>query len=146
MKMKMTWTETELVVLKQRQFDVFKAMLNKIGGREEINITFKGEVGKSFDFLDTTITLKPSGHICTSLYVKSTDATRYLHRRSDHSNHTFRSIPFSQLWRAVVLCSEESDKLQRMDYISENAPDSGYKPQEVTDSNEKTPLNSIDLI
>ena len=131
----------------QRQFDVFKAMLNKIGGREEINITFKGEVGKSVDFLDTTITLKPSGHICTSLYVKPTDATRYLHRRSDHSTHTFRSIPFSQLRRAVVLCSEESDKLQRMDYISEKLLNSGYKPQEVTDAmNKALELNRSDIL
>ena len=77
-----------------RQFSSFKAALNRIGS--SYGITFKGGVGSDVDFLDVSITLKQNGRFETRLFVKPTDATRYLHRRSDHGSHTFRSTPFSQ--------------------------------------------------
>ena len=120
----------------ERQFTTFKKVLNEVGD-DLHGITFKGDVSKSVDFLDATITLKQKGKISTSLYVKPTDSTRYLHRRSDHGCHTFRSIPYSQFRRAVVLCSEEDDRTQSIEYISEKLLNSGYKEEEVNDAKEK---------
>ena len=72
------------------EFEQFKEALNRVG--TEHGITFKGEVGTSVDFLDVSVTLNDS-HFCTKMYIKPTDASRYLHRRSDHGGHTFKSIP-----------------------------------------------------
>ena len=47
------------------------------------------------------------GNIVTDLYVKPTDARRYLHRSSFHPAHTFAGIPFSQMRRAALICSND---------------------------------------
>ena len=117
------------------EFLTFKAVLNEVGC--EHGVTFKGMVGESVDFLDTTVTLQVDGRLTTTMFVKPTDATRYLNRRSDHSPHTFYSIPFSQFRRAVVLCSDENDKTRCMDYITEKLKNSGYKPSEIQSAREK---------
>ena len=112
------------------QFTHFTSILNEVGTKH--GITFKGGVGKSVDFLDTTISLDISdGSLTTKLYVKPTDATRYLNRRSDHSPHTFISIPFSQFRRAAILCSDPSEKIECMDYIAEKLTNSGFKKEEI---------------
>ena len=111
---------------------MFKLALNKVGKRH--GITFKGEVGSSVDFLDTTVTLSIEGRLTTKMYVKPTDASRYLHRRSDHSPHTFRSIPFSQFRRAVVLCSDPTEKMKCIEYISQKLVNSGFKVKEISDA------------
>ena len=123
------WTGTA------RQFSSFKATLNEIGAKH--GITFKGEVGKSVDFLDTTVSLQPDGRLTTKMFVKPTDASRYLNRRSDHSPHTFYSIPFSQFRRAVVLCSETSEKMKCLQYISDKLVNSGFKTNEIQKAKEK---------
>ena len=113
----------------QRQFSNFKSILNEVGIKH--GITFKGEVGKTVDFLDITVSLTSDGKLRTKMFVKPTDATRYLNRRSDHSPHTFVSIPFSQFRRAVVLCSDPADKVTCMDYIAEKLVNSGFKDEEI---------------
>ena len=119
----------------EKEFDIFKRILNEVGDVE--GITFTGGVGESVDFLDTTVTLHSDGMITTKMYVKPTDASRYLHRRSDHSPHTFQSIPFSQFRRAVVLCSDPNEKLKCVEYISEKLSNSGFKSQEIDDAKKK---------
>ena len=47
----------------------FRSTLNKV--EIEYGITFKGDVGKSVDFLDCTIMLHTGGHISTKMYVKN---------------------------------------------------------------------------
>ena len=121
-------------------FAMFKLALNKVGKIH--GIAFKGDVGPSVDFLDTTVTLSSDGKLTTKMYVKPTDASRYLHRRSDHSPHTFRSIPFSQFRRAVVLCSDPGEKLKCIDYISKKLVNSGFKAEEI--SNARTKALSLD--
>ena len=91
----------------QRQFGNFVNKINEFGS--SIGLTFKGEVQKSVNFLDITTTME-NGTISTSLYVKPTDANRYLNKRSDHSPHTFRGMPYSQFRRAVILCSDKTDR------------------------------------
>ena len=123
------WSGTE------RQFDIFKTELNKVG--KPCGITFKGDVGTSVDFLDVTVNIHPNGVLTTKMYVKPTDATRYLHRRSDHSPHTFVSIPFSQFRRAVVLCSEPDEKIRCINYIAEKLKNSGFYNEEIENAKQK---------
>ena len=119
----------------ERQFVLFKAALNEIGSN--VGITFKGDVGTSVDFLDVTVTLTKHGHFNTKLYTKPTDASRYLHRRSDHGLHTFTSIPFSQFRRAVVLCSNDLEREESIKYISQKLKESGYKKEEIENAKVK---------
>ena len=72
------------------------------------------------------------------MYVKPTDASRYLNRRSDHARHTFRSIPFTQFRRATVLCSEEPDRNQSIEYISEKLRNSGYHDDEISEAKKES--------
>ena len=116
----------------ERQFNLFRAALNEIG--KTVGITFKGEVGKSVDFLDVTVGLTKEGCFSTKLYVKPTDASRYLNRRSDHGLHTFTSIPFSQFRRAIVICSDTTERDRSIQYISQKLKDSGYKSNEIDDA------------
>ena len=133
------WTGTA------RQFSRFKSALNEVGVK--FGITFKGDVGKNVDFLDCTVMLQPGGIISTKMYVKPTDATRYLNRRSDHSPHTFSSIPFSQFRRAVVLCSDEVETRSCMDYINNKLVNSGFKNEEIQNAREKAmKLNRSEIL
>ena len=126
------------------EFTVFKLTLNEIGVGH--GITSKGEVSSSVDFLDTTVTLYPNSSLSTRMYVKPTDATRYLHRRSDHSPHTFYSIPFSQFRRVVVLCSNPDEKLRCIDYIAEKLVNSGFQSKEISIAKEKALKLDRDII
>ena len=119
----------------ERQFAVFKGLLNEVGRNH--GITFKGDVGKSVDFLDISVDLHLNGKLTTKMFVKPTDATRYLNRRSDHSPHTFASIPFSQFRRAVVLCSNPNEKIRCIDYITEKLRNSGFKNNEIENAKQK---------
>ena len=127
-----------------RQFSKFKAALNRTG--KTVGITFKGDVAPSVDFLDVTTSLM-DGQFTTKLYVKPTDATRYLHRRSDHGKHTFRSIPYSQFRRAVVLCSKEEDRIKSIQYMSDKFIKSGYSQEEVDAAKRRSSLiNREDIL
>ena len=123
------WTGTE------RQFTLFRTALNEVG--KTVGITFKGEVSESVDFLDVTVALTKDGLFNTKLYVKPTDASRYLHRRSDHRPHTFSSIPYSQFRRAVVLCSDTLERDKSIKYISQKLHHSGYKAGEIENARKK---------
>ena len=52
------------------------------------------------------------------LYVSTVKPTGYLHRRSDHGSHTFRSTSFSQFRRAIVICLKEEDRVQSIMYMA----------------------------
>ena len=126
------------------EFAHFKAVLNEVG--DQHGITFKGEVGASIDFLDVSVTLNDS-HFTTKMYVKPTDASRYLHRRSDHAAHTFKSIPYTQFRRAVLLCSEQKQKMECIEYIAEKLRNSGYKTAEIEDAKKRAlSLKRCDLM
>ena len=127
-----------------RQFTLFKSTLNEIGSQH--GITFKGDVGKAVDFLDITINIHPDGSLTTKMYVKPTDATRYLNRRSDHSPHTFRSIPYSQFRRAVVLCSDPMEKAKCIDYITVKLINSGFSEEDIQNAKRKALTLNRDII
>ena len=133
------WTGTA------RQFSKFKLALNEVGLHH--GITFKGEVGRTVDFLDCTVELHTNGCIDTKMYTKPTDASRYLNRQSDHSPHTFIGIPFSQFRRAAVLCSKEEERHKCVEYISEKLLNSDFKPNEVENAKKRMMLlNRSDII
>ena len=103
----------------------FKSVLNRIGNED--GITFKGGVKPSVDFLDARVRLITDGMIKTKLFVKPTDVSRYLHRRSGHGPHTFRSMAYSQCRRAVVICSDTNGRSAAIEYMTEKFLNSGYK-------------------
>ena len=71
------------------------------------------------------------------MYVKPTDCTRYLNRRSFHSKHTFTGMPFSQFRRAAVICSEMNDRVQCIQRMEQKFLDSGYNKEELGVAREK---------
>ena len=88
------------------------------------------------NFLDVS-TMLIGNYIRTCLYVKPTDAKRYLHRKSDHSLHTFRSTPYSQFRRAVIICSDPDDRDYFIDVMLQKFVDSGYSRDVLIAAKEK---------
>ena len=86
-----------------RQFYTFIYVFNGFGKRYGI-IFDKEQIGDTVHNLDVSVS-NATGELVTDLYTKPTDAHRYLHRNSFHPQHTFRGIPFSQMRRAVIICS-----------------------------------------
>ena len=66
----------------QESFILFLEKVNCVG--KEFGVTFTGDCGTSVEFLDVTTRLE-NGSVETTMYVKPTDSTRYLDRRSYHS-------------------------------------------------------------
>ena len=115
-------------------FELFKSVFNAVG--RNFNFSVKGEVGQSVEFLYTVVSIEDK-KLNTKIFIKPTDSPRYLNRRSDHSAHTFRAIPFSQFRRAVVICSKEKDKIECIEYMVNKFKDSGYKEDELLEAREK---------
>ena len=106
-------------------FLMFLRVLNDVG--EEFGLTFTGECGKSVSFLDV-ITSILNGSIKTSMFIKPTDCCRYLNRRSFHSFHTFKGMPYSQFRRAAVICSDMEDRKTHIKRMETKFLNSGFKP------------------
>ena len=81
---------------------------------------------KTVVFLDVESSILENGEIKTTMYVKPTDSKRYLNRKSFHSTHTFKSLPFSQFRRAAVICSDVDDRLNNIERMISKFLDSGY--------------------
>ena len=127
----------------ERVFTVFLNAVNKVGC--QYGITLKGEVNELVNFLDVT-TMLVGNSIRTCLFVKPTDAKRYLHRKSDHSLHTFKSTPYSQFQRAVVACSDPADRDHFIDKMLCKFIDSGYVKEELLAVKEKALLIDRDEV
>jgi len=117
-----------------RQFSLFLTALNDLGAKD--NFTLKGSVGDSIEFLDVKLTVK-DGNVDTTIYIKPTDSTRYLNRRSDHSSHMFKAIPFSQFRRAIVICSSADESRRCIEHMEKKFIDSGYSREELLPCKEK---------
>ena len=52
----------------------------------------------------------------------------------------FRSTPFSQFRRAVVICSNEDDRIQSIQHMRKKFMDSGYKKDEIDIAQKKALL------
>ena len=120
-----------------RVFTVFLNSVNDVG--RQYGIILKGEVNDMINFLDVT-TMLVGNSIRTCLYVKPTDAKRYLHRKSDHSPHTFKSTPYSQFRRVVVICSDPDDRDYFINCMFSKFVDSGYAPDDLLVARDKALL------
>ena len=83
----------------------------------------------------------------TSLYTKPTDAHRYLHRLSFHPPHTFNSLPFSQMRRAVLICSDENERESQVDKMVTYFLSCGYNLPKLKAAKDRAlSLNRSDLL
>ena len=117
-----------------RIFPPFLAAVNNVG--RKYGIIIKGEVHDMINFLDVSVMLVGNS-FRTCLYIKPTDAKRYLHRKSDHSLHTFKSTPYSQFRRVVVICSDPADRDFFIDNMMCKFINSGYDRDDLLVAKEK---------
>ena len=96
------------------------------------------------EFLDVTTSIC-DGHLKTVLYIKPTDSTRYLNRRSYHSAHTFSGMPYSQYKRAAVIFSDFDDRKAAIQRMDEKFVRSGHKREQVA-RDKALSLNREDLL
>lgn len=109
-------------------------------------MTFTGDCGTSVEFLDVTTRLE-NGSVETTMYVKPTDSTRYLDRRSYHSRHTFRGMPYSQFRRAAAICSSIDDREYHVHRMEQKFVDSGFKREDLKDARDKAlALDRMELL
>ena len=122
-------------------FSKFLECANAVG--QKFGVQFTGDCDKSVVFSDVET---ENGKIKTSMYVKPTDSTRYLNRRSYHSAHTFKSMPFSQFQRAAVICSDMNDRSHHVERMFSKFVDSGYKIKDMMEAKEKAMIIDGDEI
>ena len=111
-----------------RQFDLFVGALNSAG--LPFGIQFTGSCAKKIEYLDTEVNIS-AGNLKTNLFVKPTDSPTYLNRRSYHSQHVFKSLPYSQFRRAVLVCSDPSDRAAAIEYMQDKYLKCGYKEEDL---------------
>ena len=108
----------ELLLIWIRYFDKLLNAINNIG--TSIGPTFNGDVDDNVNSLDVTTKLE-NVKITTSLYIKPTDAQRYLNLKSDHirhifGSHTYHSFNFGELrWYAQT---KKIDWLYAIEYMA----------------------------
>ena len=86
----------------------------KILSAHHPSITVKAELSsKSMHFLDTVVykgnKFKETGTFDTKVYFKPTYTLELLHKKSHHSNHTFKGFIRSQILRYVRICNNKQD-------------------------------------
>ena len=100
------------------------------------NVTFTHDSSKdNAIFLDLILKLS-KGCLTTDLHVKDTDRHQYLHFNSPHSDHTKRSIIYSQALRLAKICTFENDILRHRDEIKSWFQRRGY-PEDVINTEMK---------
>ena len=77
-------------------------------------------------FLDTLLTIRPSGIFTTELYIKPMAAPIILHYESAHPKQTKHSVLFSQMLRAMRLGSNSECKNRGIDKIASLFTSNGY--------------------
>ena len=110
-----------------RQFKQFVTTFNDFGRTYGI-IFDKEQFGDTVNYLDVLVS-NTSGSLVTDLFVKPTDARRYLHHNSFHPGHTFDGIPFSQMRRAALICSNNYLRDLAIDEMKKCFLQCGYKEE-----------------
>ena len=128
-----------------RQFKHFVATFNSFG--KQYGVIFdKEQFGDSVNFLDVVVS-NSCGNIVTDLYVKPTDARRYLHRSSFHPAHTFAGIPYSQMRRAALICSNDYLRDFAINEMCKSFLECGYSEAKLIDAkNRVLNLKRSDLL
>ena len=98
------------------------------------SIKFDFEISPiNVNFLDTTVFVGDNGKLKTKVFSKPTDRQNFLHRRSEHPESLKKNIPYRQLLRGELICSEQNDFLQQADrfiqktWIHKERPDYPYR-------------------
>ena len=85
---------------------------------------------KLIEFLDVLIDIS-TGYLNTKIFVKPTDSPTYLHRRSYHNSHVFKSVPTSQFKRAIIICSNHDDQIEAINYMYQKFISCDYSKEEL---------------
>ena len=133
------WTGT------YKQFKHFIGIFNRFGSKYGV-IFDKDMFGDIVNFLDVLIS-NTCGSIVTDLYIKPTDARRYLHRNSFHPKHTFSGVPFSQMRQAALICSNDYLRDFAIEAMIKSFIECGYKKSKLLEAKHKVQqLKRADLL
>jgi len=89
----------------ESEFDTFFNFINNYDCN--IKLTYDKSITTA-TFLDLTI-FKRSNNICHKVFFKKTNSHSILHKTSNHPQHIFRGITYSQIRRWASLCSFRDD-------------------------------------
>ena len=134
------WTGT------REQFHQFTNSLNTF--MSDYGIVFdiaKIQFGKIINFLDIIVDISGDS-LETDIYIKPTDSPNLLNRESFAPRHLFKSIPFSQYRRAVVICSNTDLKEKQFNRITNKLISNGYSTNELKVAQDKANLLNRSLI
>ena len=87
---------------------------------------------KSIPFLDTRITVEPTGQYTTELYIKPTSAGIILHAESAHPWKTKRAVLYSQIRRAINISSDNSARERSIEQIKDLFLNNGYSMRTIS--------------
>ena len=90
----------------QEELDRFIKYINNI--HDKIKFTDEAST-ESINFLDTTVKIDSSRHLCTTLYEKPTDTHLYLHYTSAHHRPCHTKGPYGQFLRIRRICTKNDD-------------------------------------
>ncbi|XP_041420512.1 uncharacterized protein LOC121394223 isoform X1 [Xenopus laevis] len=105
-----------------------KDLLKFFGELNSHNSTVRFTLHYNFekiDFLDVTI-YKQCGQLHTKIFRKPTDRNTLLHFNSSHPKHLLKSLPKSQMLRAVRITSEEQERQQAIQDMASDFLARGY--------------------
>lgn len=88
----------------------------------------------SIPFLDSKITVEPSGKYTTELYIKPTSAGIILHAESAQPWKTKKGVLHSQIRRAIQLSSDEHARTRSISRIKELFLNNGYSSRTINEA------------
>uniref|UniRef100_K7G6Y6 Reverse transcriptase domain-containing protein n=1 Tax=Pelodiscus sinensis TaxID=13735 RepID=K7G6Y6_PELSI len=110
----------------QETLEIFHRDFNNL--HPTINLSLDHST-REIHFLDTTVQIN-NGKLDTTLYRKPTDSYSYLHASSSHPEHTTRSIVYSQALRYNRICSNPTDRDQKLQDLYQAFINLNYPPRE----------------
>ena len=104
--------------------DKFEKFLDELNSFYN-NIKFTSESSNENIAVFDLIMKLSKGLLTTDLHIKDKDRYQYLHLNCSHSDHTKRTIIYSQALRVTKICAFENDFLRHRDEMVSEAGRSG---------------------
>ena len=117
----MLWTHGE------KALNIFSSQFNLTDRNIQLTINFALD---EINFLDTIIKIKDN-KLVTTLYQKPTHKYNYVHPKSSHPPHIFKSIIFSQALRYNRICSDNNDRDSNYIQLKYNFQKLGYDTESI---------------
>ena len=117
----MLWTHGE------KALNIFCSQFNLTDPNIQLTINFALD---EINFLDTIIKIKDN-KLVTTLYQKPTHKYNYVHPKSSHPPHIFKSIIFSQALRYNRICSDNKDRDSNYIQLKYNFQKLGYDTESI---------------